>query len=176
MLCCACAWYHKISTNARGIGNTRGTFSKHHSRRRNHRRIHAVDDVTVAGRSVEASSQAVLHPAGVEPLPPTVQFGSRGAQGVGRAYPLPTEERLLPQERRGQDQGPQILGAPLRGGQVQHPDRQLPLRNIRLHHAGRHSGQTGVGALRHGHSYALLLSQHYVPVSKVQQEAKTFFC
>ena len=31
-------------------------------------------------------------------------------------------------------------GAAVRGGQVQHPDGEVPLRNLRLHHARRHTG------------------------------------
>ena len=79
-----------------------------------------MDDITSAGCPAETTPQTVLHPAGVEPLSAAVQFGPTGAQGPRRANPVPATKCLLPQEGRGQDQGPQISRASLRRSKVQH--------------------------------------------------------
>ena len=50
---------------------------------------------------------AVLHPPRVEPLPAAVLLRAAGAEDPRRAHPLPPEERLLPQEGRGEAQGRQ---------------------------------------------------------------------
>ena len=53
------------------------------------------------------NTAAVLHPSRVEPLPAAVLAGAAGAEDAGRAHPVAAEERLLPQEGRGQAQGRQ---------------------------------------------------------------------
>ena len=41
----------------------------------------------------------------MEPLSAAVLLSAAGAEDIGRAHPLPPEERLLPQEGRGETQG-----------------------------------------------------------------------
>ena len=82
----------------------------------------------------------VLIQARVESFPPEVQLSPSKSEGPRWACPLPAEECLLLKERGAGGEGPQGAGAAVRGGQVQHAHIPLPLRDFRLHHAGRNPG------------------------------------
>ena len=78
--------------------------------------------------------------ARVEPFSTEVQLRPPEPEGPRRACALPAKERFLFQEGGTGGEGPQGAGAVVRGGQVQHAHIPLPLRDIRLHHAGRNPG------------------------------------
>ena len=86
------------------------------------------------------NTKSIWFQARVESFPPEVQLGPSESESPRWACPLPAEECLLLKERGAGGEGPQGAGAAVRGGQVQHAHIPLPLRDLRLHHAGWNPG------------------------------------
>ena len=76
----------------------------------------------------------------MEPLPTAVQLCPTELESPGRAGSLLAAQRVLLEEGGAGGEGPQGVGAALRGGEVQHAHLALPLRDLRLHHARRNPG------------------------------------
>ena len=103
-------------------------------------KVYNISSSSLTSVTTIVSTHYVEFQEGMEPLPTAVQLCPTELESLGRAGSLLAAQRVLLEERGAGGEGPQGVGAALRGGEVQHAHLALPLRDIRLHHARRNPG------------------------------------